>query len=92
MGLIDEVKARTREMKVPIVSSSMAQVLLGVVNCLFFGFGVIIAGIMNNSLPDVVIGLLQLFVPVLGWMWAIFWGVLMISRNGQGSDEYGEII
>jgi hypothetical protein len=43
--------------------------------------GVIIAGVVNEDMPDVVVGLLQLFVPFVGWIVAVFWGVLMILRR-----------
>jgi hypothetical protein len=46
--------------------------------------GVIIAGVVNEDMPDVVVGLLQLVVPFVGWIVAVFWGVLMILRRPVG--------
>ncbi|CAB9507050.1 expressed unknown protein [Seminavis robusta] len=55
-----------------------AQILCGICNCFFFGIGTIVAGIIENNLPDVAIGVLQLCVPFVGWVWSVIWGILMI--------------
>ena len=56
-------------------------IIFGIVNFIFFGVGTIIAGAMDGSMTDVVIGLLQLLVPLVGWIWSIIWGVLMIMHG-----------
>lgn len=58
-----------------------AGLVLGIINLFLFGIGVIIAGALEGDLADVVIGVLQLCIPFVGWAWAIFWGILMIIRS-----------
>jgi hypothetical protein len=72
------VVERTLGMQIPKVESKALMLALGLVNHFFFGVGVIIAGILNKDNVDVLIGILQLCVPYLGWVWAVFWGMLMI--------------
>ncbi len=45
------------------------------------GVGVIIAGVVEEKTADIVIGILQLLVPFLGWLWAVIWGILMMIRS-----------
>lgn len=54
--------------------------VLGVLNCFLFGVGMIILGIIRNDVPDIVIGLIQILLFCLGWIWAILWGVLIVIR------------
>jgi hypothetical protein len=44
------------------------------------GIGVIIAGVMTNNTVDIVIGVLQLVLFFVGWIWAVIWGILMMVR------------
>ena len=69
---------RTKGLIVPKAGDRTAQIICGICNCFLFGVGTIIAGALDNCLPDVAIGLLQLFVPFVGWIWSIIWGILMI--------------
>jgi hypothetical protein len=55
--------------------------VLGIINLFLFGIGVIIAGAIEGDVADIIIGLLQLCIPFVGWIWAIIWGILMIVRN-----------
>ena len=55
-----------------------AQLLCGIINLFLFGVGTLIAGVLENNLPDVAIGILQLCVPFVGWIWSFVWGILMI--------------
>eukprot|EP01105_Mastigella_eilhardi_P015785 TRINITY_DN3610_c0_g1_i3.p1 TRINITY_DN3610_c0_g1~~TRINITY_DN3610_c0_g1_i3.p1 ORF type:complete len:166 (+),score=27.78 TRINITY_DN3610_c0_g1_i3:75-500(+) len=71
MGVGDDIVNHITQMKTP--NKGLLAVLLGIINCFFFGCGVIIGGILDNDLADVIIGLLQLFIPFLGWIWAILW-------------------
>mmetsp|Transcript_472 Transcript_472/g.551 ORF Transcript_472/g.551 Transcript_472/m.551 type:complete len:89 (+) Transcript_472:140-406(+) len=80
-GLCNKVVQRTKNMEVPAVSSTGIQIILGITNCIFFGVGVIIAGFLNESMPDVIIGILQLVIPFIGWFWAVVWGALMILNR-----------
>ncbi|KAH9255274.1 hypothetical protein BASA81_006714 [Batrachochytrium salamandrivorans] len=77
---LTEVKSKCTGWEIPVVSPGWLQLLLGVLNCFLFGVGVIIAGALNNSLVDVVIGILQLCIPFVGWIWAVLWGVLMVLK------------
>mmetsp|Transcript_473 Transcript_473/g.553 ORF Transcript_473/g.553 Transcript_473/m.553 type:complete len:89 (+) Transcript_473:138-404(+) len=80
-GLCHQVVRRTNNLEVPVVSDTRIQVILGIINCIFFGVGVIIAGFLNKSTPDVIIGILQLVIPFIGWFWAVVWGALMILNR-----------
>jgi len=68
---------RTTGLQVPKPERNAA-ICLGIVNFIFFGCGTIVGGIMTNEMADVVIGLCQLFIPFVGWIWSIVWGVLMV--------------
>ena len=78
MGVCEEACSKTTNLTVPAVEPRGAKICLGIVNCFFFGIGTIIAGFMANDLADVLIGFGQLFIPFLGWIWSIMWGILMI--------------
>ncbi|XXQ34418.1 Transmembrane protein [Plasmodiophora brassicae] len=73
-----DVVDHTRKGKVPRVGNRIIQVLLGLINCVLFGVGTIFAALVEKSWPDVLIGVLQLILPILGWVWSIIWGILMI--------------
>jgi hypothetical protein len=51
------------------------------------GIGTIIAGVLSEKLEDIIIGLLQFFIFVFGWIWAIVWGVLMIIRMHEKPEN-----
>lgn len=38
-------------------------------------------GAMENSGADVIIGIMQLFIPLVGWIWSWVWGTLMILNK-----------
>lgn len=83
-GVLQRVKQKTQELDVPIVEPTGAlQFVLGLLNCFIFGLGVIIAGLINGDSADVVIGLLQLLLPFIGWIWGLLWGVLMVLEVFQ---------
>jgi len=84
-ALIEDVINKTKNLTVPIMGNQLLQVGLGIMNCFLFGIGMMVAGILNNSLPDIVIGLLQLVIPVVGWIWAVVWGILMVSKYKQAA-------
>lgn len=91
MGIVGDVISRTKGLKVCVSythqlnaktpASGTLSLLLGVINILLWGIGTIIGGLLDNKVADIIIGLLQLFVPFIGWIWAIIWGVLMIIRG-----------
>jgi len=78
MGVLGDVLARTKNVDVPHVNGKLLQIVLGILNCFLFGVGVIIAGFLSNSVPDIIIGILQLVIPFVGWIWAVAWGVVMV--------------
>lgn len=43
----------------------------------------IVLGALKNDTPDILIGVFQLLIPFVGWIWAIIWGVLMVLRALQ---------
>ncbi|CAD2086156.1 conserved Plasmodium protein, unknown function [Plasmodium vinckei] len=77
--LVDKI----RNMEVPENGNSSINVMLGVVNIFFFGFGMIAIGILNKDPDDLIIGILQLLVPLIGWIWAILWGILIVIKNSK---------
>ena len=76
---------RIVNMEVPIVDGECLQIVLGIINCIFFGVGVLIAGLVTGNGLDVIIGLLQLVVPFVGWLWALVWGVLMVLNRNKAA-------
>lgn len=78
MGVCDEALSKTTGLQTPSGLDRTMQIVLGVLNCFFFGVGVIIAGCLANDMADVLIGVAQLLLPFVGWVWAIIWGILMV--------------
>ena len=39
------------------------------------------AGVLSNDSNDIIIGILQLLLVFVGWIWAWIWGFLMIVRG-----------
>ncbi|KAI3632884.1 hypothetical protein MIR68_008959 [Amoeboaphelidium protococcarum] len=74
-----QIVEKTTKFTVPVTTQPGLTLVLGILNLVFFGIGTIIAGVVNNSLADVVIGILQLLIPFVGWVWSVIWGVLMIG-------------
>ncbi len=79
MGLGDDIVAHVRGLKTP--GQGMIAVILGFINCFLFGIGVIVAGALEGDVADIIIGVLQLVIPFVGWVWAMVWGVLMVIRG-----------
>lgn len=57
------------------------QLILGILNLFLFGWGTIIGGIIDGEMADVLIGIIQLLLIFVGWIWSIVWGVLMIIEK-----------
>ena len=85
MGLGDDMIGRITGLKTP--GSGMLGVVCGILNFLLYGFGTIIAGAADNNMADVIIGVLQLVLPFIGWIWSILWGVLMIINCFDGAKS-----
>jgi len=65
-------------------NSQLVGIILGLCNIFFlFGIGTIISGCLSSppDVADIIIGVLQLVLPFVGWLWSIIWGILMIIRS-----------
>lgn len=82
MGLLQEALDKIKNFQTPTVQKRGIEICLGITNCIFFGVGTLIAGLLANNLADVLIGVCQLCLPFVGWIWSIGWGVLMIAGRG----------
>ncbi|KAL7069217.1 hypothetical protein ACR3K2_04740 [Cryptosporidium serpentis] len=80
IGIVVE-RFKSMSTPTPSATDKGKYVLLGILNCIIFGLGMIIIGVMNNDASDIVTGILQLCIPFVGWIWAIVWGILIISRS-----------
>ena len=83
MGVLSDALNKLQTFSTPQVPSRGSEICLGILNCFFFGVGTIIGGFMSNDLADVLIGVGQLFIPFVGWIWSIVWGVLMITGKNS---------
>jgi hypothetical protein len=64
-------------------SDSVVALISGLLNFYLFGLGTIILGLLSDiDLWQTFIGVLQMFIPILGWIWSIIWGVFIIQRAG----------
>jgi hypothetical protein len=79
-GVCDEVVRKTTRCDVPSPERNV-QIILGIINLFLFGFGTMIAGFMTNDMADVMIGIGQLLIPFIGWIWSVIWGVLMLLNR-----------
>lgn len=77
-NVVEGLVARIIGLQVPVVQPEILQLAMAILNLFFFGVGVIVCGALNNDLIDVVIGILQLVIPFVGWAWSVLWGILMI--------------
>jgi hypothetical protein len=83
--LLSRTCEKTKTLTTPKLGADMrgVEMCLGITNCILFGFGTMIGGVMTADIPDVIIGLLQLFIPFVGWLWSILWGILMIMGKNS---------
>ncbi len=59
----------------------IVSLILGIVG--LGGVATIIAGVLDkgNLVRDVVIGVLQLVIPFVGWIWGLVWGILIFVKS-----------
>ncbi|PFH33763.1 hypothetical protein BESB_079790 [Besnoitia besnoiti] len=79
-----EILFRLTTLQTPAAPTSrlakLAYCLLALLNCILFGIGMIVIGIFETDATDILIGILQLILPLVGWIWAVVWGVIMITK------------
>ena len=69
--MCDQVLSKTKNLQTP-GGTPLAILICGIVDLFFFGIGTLVAGLLNKcEVADVVIGLLQLFIPFVGWIWFV---------------------
>ena len=83
MSVCDTILNRLKALEVPTppaAGDKTLYLILGVLNCLLFGIGMIIIGAISGDTANLLIGVLQLLLPFVGWLWAIVWGVLIVMK------------
>ena len=83
MGACDEFISHTTNLTVPKPHQGWMRILLGILNLFFFGVGTIIAGCLVNDVAHMLIGVCQLLIPFVGWIWSIVWGSKCIMRRSS---------
>ena len=71
MGICDTIMSRLTALEVPTPPSANDKslyLLLGILNCLIFGLGMIIIGAMSNDTATLLMGVMQLLLPFVGWI------------------------
>lgn len=81
MGVLDDIIARTTGLQVP--GEGIIAIVCGIINIFFSGIGTIVAGALGGDTTDILIGVIQLvcIIIIIGWVWSIVWGVLMIIKG-----------
>ena len=79
MGFGEDFVTHVTTCKTP--ASGVVSIICGILDCFLFGIGTIIAAIIDFNAVDIVIGILQLVIPFVGWIWSIVWGIVMIIHG-----------
>lgn len=82
MGVLTaQIVAHIKGMKVP--GDGIIAIVCGIINIFLSGIGTIVAGALDGDTADIIIGLIQLvlIIIIVGWVWSIVWGVLMIIKG-----------
>ncbi|KAH0486263.1 MAG: hypothetical protein KVP17_004714 [Porospora cf. gigantea B] len=84
MGVVE----RTTMLIVPLGTRGVT-IACGLLNFILPGFGTVICGAVTHNLSDMIIGSLQFvsFVLIIGWIWSVVWGFLMIKRSCQKTER-----
>ena len=93
-----DVRAWELASDVPVLHNIWAYVCFGL-NLLIPGTGTILAAMLgktefNINKTQVVIGVLQLLtsVYIIGWIWSVFWGYLIVKRSKGDHAEFKSLI
>ncbi|KAH0472453.1 MAG: uncharacterized protein KVP18_003381 [Porospora cf. gigantea A] len=72
---------RIKNLEVPIGDKALT-IGMAILNFFLPGIGTLIMGAVADNKDDMIIGLLQFLLAflIIGWIWSIVWGVLMIIR------------
>ncbi len=75
MGLMDMIPNVSRNWE------GIVALILGIVG--LGGVGTIIAGIRDgsNTVRDIIIGVIQLLIPLVGNLWGLVWGILIFVKS-----------
>eukprot|EP01133_Synstelium_polycarpum_P008006 gene8006-9405_t len=66
---------------IPSLESNI-MIICGILDFFLFGIGTIILGVLDNcNVWCVIIGILQLCIPFVGWLWSIIWGVIILMKD-----------
>lgn len=71
--------------QVPSQGDKCLLIILGILQFPLPGVGMIIHGIIYQDWANLCIGLMQLFIPFVGWLWGWLWGALIIIKALQSS-------
>lgn len=67
---------------IPKVERNPFGILCLILNIIPFpGLGTIIAGAKTSDTKNIIFGILQIIIPVVGWIWAVVWGVLIFMKS-----------
>ncbi|EGC34932.1 hypothetical protein DICPUDRAFT_55483 [Dictyostelium purpureum] len=66
---------------IPVLEKNV-MIICGILDFFLFGIGTIILGALDDcNIWCVLIGVLQLCLPFVGWFWSIIWGVLILIKG-----------
>jgi len=63
---------------IPKVDKTLG-LICGIIDFFLFGIGTIVVGLASGSINQVIIGILQLVIPFVGWLWSIIWGIFILK-------------
>ncbi|EWM23513.1 hypothetical protein Naga_100352g1 [Nannochloropsis gaditana] len=86
MAFLADVQKEVCDGEVPALPLRWWGLFAGILNFFFFGWGTILAGVRSDRPTTIFIGVLQFILPVVGWIWSMVWGYLLISRAEQYSS------
>eukprot|EP00918_Siedleckia_nematoides_P078464 GHVU01171686.1.p1 GENE.GHVU01171686.1~~GHVU01171686.1.p1 ORF type:complete len:187 (-),score=11.66 GHVU01171686.1:311-871(-) len=87
MGVGAEFWHRLVNFQVPMpgYNEQTLYIVLAILNIFIPGLGMILQGAIGKDTPNLLVGVFQLLVPLVGWIWGIIWGVIWIIALSGGS-------